>query len=196
MMDGRYKNTIIMPSHKPYENNLHHIVNDVLKDGYDFWLNIDSDNPPERNPLDLVALNKDIIGMPTPVIHMDGKHSGDPPVYLNAYDYIPEVGAYRPHSVFRGLRKVDAVGTGCVLFARRVFEHPEMQKGCFTRKLYKDGTVNKGNDISFCERARENGFEIYAHYDYYCDHFSETSINEMVAHYSEFFDKQLVTEGV
>jgi|TARA_Y100000034_G_scaffold52908_1_gene65000 hypothetical protein len=196
MMDGRYKNTIIMPSHKPYENNLHHIVNDVLKDGYDFWLNIDSDNPPERNPLDLVALNKDVIGLPTPVIHFDGKGTGDAPVYLNAYDYVPGADAYRPHSVFRGLRKVDAVGTGCVLFARRVFEHPEMQKGCFTRKLNPDGTVERGNDISFCERARENGFEIYAHYDYYCDHFSETSINEMVAHYSEFFDKQLVTEGV
>ena len=35
IQDTRYDINIIMPSHKPYENNLHHIVNDVLKDGYD-----------------------------------------------------------------------------------------------------------------------------------------------------------------
>ncbi len=194
IQDTRYEIRIIMPSHKPYENNLHHIVNDVLKDGYDFWLNIDSDNPPEKNPLDLVALNKDVIGLPTPVIHFAGDSSGDAPVYFNAYDYIPEADAYKPHGVFSGLRKVDAVGTGCVLFARRVFEHPEMQKGCFIRKLNPDGTVERGNDISFCERATENGFEIYAHYDYFCGHFSEIEINEMAKHYQEFFEKQLRRE--
>lgn len=189
IQDGRHKVRIIMPSHKPYENNLHHIVKDVLDDGYDFWLNIDSDNPPEKNPLDLVELNKDIIGLPTPIAHFDGKGTGDAPVYLNAYDYVPEADAYKPHGKFKGLRRVDAVGTGCVLFSRRVFEHPQMQKGCFARKLNEDGTVNKGNDISFCERARENGFEIFAHYSYGCDHFSELSLKEMVRHHNEFYRK-------
>jgi len=185
---------IIMPSHRPYENNLHHIVNDVLEGGHDFWLNIDADNPPERNPLELVALNKDVIGCPTPITHFDGKGSGDSPVLWNAFDYCPEHDSYKPHRTMRGLRKVDVVGTGCVLFSRRVFEHPEMQKGCFTRKLNKDGTVDRGNDFSFCERARENGFEIYAHYDYFCGHFSEMEINEMVKHFREFIDKQKVME--
>jgi hypothetical protein len=174
IQDTRYEIRIIMPSHKPY----------------------DSDNPPEKNPLDLVALNKDVIGLPTPVTHFDGKGTGDTPVYWNAYDYQPEFDAYKPHGVFKGLRKVDAVGTGCVLFSRRVFEHPEMQKGCFTRKLNPDGTVDKGNDISFCERAIENGFEIYAHYDYFCGHFSEIEINEMVKHYKELFEKQLSKETI
>ena len=183
-----------MPSHRPYENNLHHIVNDVLEGGHDFWLNIDADNPPERNPLELVALNKDVIGCPTPITHFDGKGSGDSPVLWNAFDYCPEHDSYKPHRTMRGLRKVDVVGTGCVLFSRRVFEHPEMQKGCFTRKLNKDGTVDRGNDFSFCERARENGFEIYAHYDYFCGHFSEMEINEMVKHFREFIDKQKVME--
>ena len=133
--DTRYELKIITPTHRPYENNLHHIVGDVLEGGYDFWLNIDSDNPPQKNPLDLVAINKDIIGLPAPVVHFDGKGRGDMPVYWNAYDYVPEADAYRPHKVYKGIRKVDAIGTGCVLYARRVFEHPEMQKGCFNRKL-------------------------------------------------------------
>jgi len=196
IQDTRYQVNIIMPSHKPYENNLHHIVKDLIEGDYDFWLNIDSDNPPERNPLDLVALNKDIIGLPTPVIHFAGDGSGDAPVYFNAYDYVPEADAYRPHGNMKSLQKVDAVGTGCVLFSRRVFEHPEMQKGCFTRKLNPDGTVDKGNDISFCERAIENGFEIYAHYDYFCGHFSEVEINEMSKHYGELIEKLTAKEKV
>jgi hypothetical protein len=192
-MDGRYNITIIMPSHKPYENNLHHIVKDVVNGGFDFWLNIDSDNPPERNPLDLVELDLDVVGMVTPVIHFDKLRLGDAPVYLNAYDYVPEHDAYKPHIPFKGLQEVDAIGTGCVLFSAEVFKHPEMMKGCFTRKLNSDGTVNKGNDISFCERAKENGFRIYAHYDYFCGHFKEIETNEMVEHFKAFNnDKQEV----
>lgn len=194
MKETRHDIKITMPSRKPYENNLHHIVVDFIKGDYDFWLNMDSDNPPLNNPIDLADLNKDIIGLPTPVSHFDGKGSGDIPVYLNAYDYVPRADAYRPHGMFEGLRKIDAVGTGCVLFARRVFEHPEMQKGCFTRKLNSDGTVDKGNDISFCERARENGFEIYTHYNYMCDHFSELSLREMNRHYMEYHKKELTEE--
>ena len=44
--DQRYRCTVILPSHRPYENNQHHIVRDFIADGYDFWLSIDADNPP------------------------------------------------------------------------------------------------------------------------------------------------------
>ena len=166
-----------MPSHKPYENNLHHIVNDFMKGDYDFWLNIDSDNPPMHNPLDLIELDKDIIGLPTPIWHYVGK-KGERPIYWNGYDYDQSNDAYREHPVREGLQKVDAVGTGCILISRRVFENEQMRKKPFERKLNEDGTVNKGNDISFCERVREQEFEIYCHYDYPCDHFSENSLTE------------------
>jgi len=178
--DGRYKLNIIMPSHKPYENNLHHIVNDFMSGDYDFWLNIDSDNPPMRNPLDLVVLNRDIIGLPTPVWHYDpnNKKKGERPIYENAYAYDEQVDAYREYQNKKGLQEVDAIGTGCFLVAKRVFENENMRKAPFERKLYHDGTVHKGNDISFCERLRENGFHIYAHFNYLCDHFSEKSLIE------------------
>tara|TARA_Y100000310_G_scaffold275978_1_gene292793 strand:- start:6649 stop:7311 length:663 start_codon:yes stop_codon:yes gene_type:complete len=187
--DGRYKTKIIMPSHKPFENNLHHIIVDFIKGNYDYWLTIDADNPPLSNPLDLVELDKDIIGCPTPILHADRKHLGDFPFYLNAYDYIEDQDAYKPHSPMEGLQKVDAVGTGCVLFAQRVFKCPALQKGAFLRKLNPDGTVDKGNDISFCERAKEQGFEIFAHYDYQCSHENECDLNELVNHIHAFVDK-------
>ena len=188
--DNRYGLSFVFPAKKPYENALHHIVKDFLLGGYDFWLNIDSDNPPLNNPLDLVELNKDIIGLPTPVWHYDERtqKAGDSPMYWNAYDYIPAVDAYREHQPREGLQRVDAVGTGCVLFARRVFEHPRLQRGAFSRKLNMDGTVDKGNDISFCERARECGFEIYCHYGYPCDHYCEVSMNDAVKGFRNFYE--------
>lgn len=182
MHDKRYNVKIEMPSNKPYENNQHHIVNDFIEGDYDFWLSIDADNPPLNNPLDLVELDKDIIGLPTPVWHYTGKE-GERPIYWNAYDYDSNVDAYREHQERDGLQEVDAVGTGCFLIAKRVFQDKELQKGAFTRKQNKDGTVDKGNDISFCERARNRGFNIYCHFGYPCDHMVEVSLNEVAKSY-------------
>jgi hypothetical protein len=187
--DDRYALTISFPSQKPFENNLHHIIVDLLKGDWDYWLTIDADNPPEKNPLDLVELDKDVIGCPTPIIHFSKEHLGDAPVCLNAFDAVEGSDAYSPHRLMDGLQRVDVVGTGCALFARRVFENPFMQTGCFERKLNLDGTVNKGNDFSFCERAREQGFEIWAHYDYICSHINEVDVNEMQEQYGALFNK-------
>jgi GT2 family glycosyltransferase len=170
--DGRYQLRFEFPSHRPYENNLHHIVRDFCKSDFDFWLSMDSDNPPMKNPLDLVELDKDVLGLPTPVWHYTNK-PGERPIYWNAYDYVVESDAYREHPTRDGLQRVDAIGTGCFLLARRVFDHPGMREAPFRRKLHPDGTVHKGNDISFCERARARGFEIWAHYGYPCWHYND-----------------------
>lgn len=180
-LDGRYQIRIELPSARPYENNLHGIIRTFLDGGYDYWLSIDADNAPINNPLDLVELDKDIIGLPTPIWHFTNKQKGERPIYWNGYDYVPEDLAYREHLPREGLQKVDAIGTGCFLIARRVFLNPAMQQGAFIRKLNMDGSVEKGNDISFCERAQECGFEIYCHYDYPCNHFTELNLHE-IAH--------------
>ncbi len=179
LSDKRFHITPIIPTHKPFENNLHHIVNDFRRGDYDFWLSIDADNPPLRNPLDLIEYNRDIIGCPTPVWHFTGK-KGERPIYYNAYDYIPSQDAYKEHLPRKGLQKVDAIGTGCFLIAKRVFLNKKLQEGAFQRMLYPDGTVNKGNDLSFSERARNEGFEIFTHYDYLCQHFTNLELNEVV----------------
>jgi hypothetical protein len=181
LMDARHKCTLIYPTHVPFENNLHHIINDFVAGDYQYWLSIDADNPPMNNPLDLIELDRDIIGLPTPVWHYTGKIKGERPYYENVYKYVPEENAYGEWKNKKGLQEVDAIGTGCFIVSRRVFDNPEMRKGCFTRKLNPDGTVDKGNDISFCERAKEQGFKIFAHYDYRCQHFNELELGE-VAH--------------
>lgn len=174
--DARFHLRIIMPSVKPYEVNLNGIVINLLNWECEFWLNIDDDNPPLNNPLDLIELDKDVIGLPTPIWH--NSKPGDRPIYWSAYDYDKEADAYREHQIYEGLQKVDAIGTGCFLASRRVFEHPNMQNGCFLRKYDSQGMVERGNDLAFCERAKENGFSIWTHYDYRCDQFTELSLEE------------------
>ncbi|KKK76238.1 hypothetical protein LCGC14_2865670 [marine sediment metagenome] len=177
-LDRRYKLRIILPTHSPFENNLHHIVADFMDGGEDYWLSIDTDNPPIQNPLDLVALDKDILGFPTPVWHWEGK-AGERPIYWNAYR--AKEGGYTEYRPQSGLQRVDAVGTGCFLIARRVFEDVEMRKGPFLRTMYPDGRVEKGNDIAFCERARARDWEIWTHFGYPCRHFNEVELTEVIA---------------
>jgi len=173
--DRRFQLRILLPTHTPFENNLHHIVNDFMSGNEDYWLSFDSDNPPIGNPLDLVLYDKDVIGCPTPVWH--NAKPGDRPYYYNGYDSSGD--AYKEHPPGGGLRRVDAVGTGCFMVARRVFEDPEMRKAPFQRTYNEDGTVDKGNDIAFCERARARGFEIWMHYNYPCLHFNEIELTEV-----------------
>lgn len=162
-------------------------MRDFLIGEYDFWLSFDSDNPPINNPLDLVGVDKDIMGCPTPVWHFDEKNKskGERPIYWNGYKRVGD--AYKEYEPKDGLQQVDAIGTGCFLIARRVFEHPDMQKGAFTRKLYPDGRVEKGNDIMFCERAKEAGFEVWCHYDYPSMHFNELELNEVVRAFNNLY---------
>lgn len=188
IQDSRYHVTFISPTHNPYENNLHHIINEFMAGDYHFWLNIDSDNPPTRNPLDLVELDLDIIGLPTPVWHFTDKIKGERPIYWNAYKWNEKEGGYNEWKVKEGLQEVDAIGTGCFLINRRVFNHPSMRIAPFQRIWNKDGTVSLGNDIAFCQRAKENGFSIHAHYDYPCDHMNELPLNEVVKSFNGMND--------
>lgn len=176
--DRRYQLDVRFPAAKPYENNQHQIVREFLHEGFDFWLSMDSDNPPIRNPLDLIALDRDVIGLPTPVWHWKGGGDHERPIHWNAYRYDAEADAYREYLPRDGLQQVDAIGTGCFVIARRVFEHPAMQRGAFTRKLLPDGVVDRGNDFSFSERAREAGFALWCHFDYPCRHFNEIDLHD------------------
>lgn len=189
--DPRYNLTVIFPTWNPYEQALHKIVNDfmdVYKD-HTHWLNIDSDNPPMANPLDLVELDRDIIGCPTPVWHCTGKEKkGERPVYWNAYAYDKQGDAYREYNKKEGLQKVDAVGTGCILISKRVFLNPQMRILPFLRQWSLNGEVERGCDISFCEKARREGFEIYTHYGYPCRHFHTLELHEVVRAFQNLYE--------
>lgn len=181
--DPRHQVDVMWPTHSPYVEALHAIREDFLAGGYDYWLNIDADNPPTRNPLDLIDLGLDVVGCPTPVLHADESRLGERWWYLNALD-LAENGEFRPVQDCPGfggggLVECDAVGTGCVLIARRVIE--ALGPAPFFRE-WKQGRVSRGNDFAFCMRAKRKGFRVWAHFDYPCHHFNEVDLLEVIRH--------------
>lgn len=194
--DRRHQMTFIAPTHSPFVQNLHKTVNEFLERGDDFLLLIDDDNPPKGNPLDLVELDLDVLGFPTPVWH--NGEPGDRPYYANAMRAVSEgdgVLGFRPLDSYPGFKEVgiqecDAVGTGCVLIARRVLvELMERAKGNpsetpFMRIWNDRGEVIMGNDFAFCTRVKKAGFSIWAHFDYECEHHNELELGEVIRAFS------------
>lgn len=175
LSDQRYKVRHDCPTHKPYVHNLHKCMWDFLDHDEDYWLTMDADNPPVLNPLDLISLNLDIIGFPTPVWH--NAVPGDQPYYFNALK-IKEDG-YTPHVNCDGLQEVDAVGSGCMLLSRKVMEALKSEKP-FMRTWNDQGLAEVSGDFSFCRKAKAAGFKIYTHYDYHCLHFNEIELTEII----------------
>ena len=179
MADKRIKPNLILPSHSPTVENRHRIAKDFLKDGYDFLISIDSDNPPKRNIIDLIFLNLDVVGCPTPV--WCNKVKGDYPIYWNAMDACPD--GYKVHNPKPiqqgGLEEVDAVGTGCIIIARRVLEALD-GKFPFEDEWDENGFRLRGHDFLFCSKVKEAGFKIYAHFAYPCMHFNMLELTEVI----------------
>jgi len=148
----------------------------MLDDGYDYWLSMDDDNPPTNNPLDLVPMDLDYVGFPTPVWHSEIK--GDRPYYFNALMWEEKEEGWKPYEKnTRGLQEVDAVGTGCFLVSRRVIEAIKFP---FARQYDEDGLVTHGHDYLFCHKVKEHGFKVWTHFGYICQHFNELELLETI----------------
>jgi len=170
--DGRCRLKIIYPSERMTEDRFAKLGKKVVKEGWDFLLSIDADNPPTKNPLDLVFLDKDIMGLPTPQWYSEDKY----PIFWTALKKVPN--GWDQWEDRQGLQQVDAVGSGCIIIKRKVFE--AIPDAPFERKWNKDGTQESGADFNFCEKARSRGFEIWTHFDYPCSHFKELDLLEVL----------------
>lgn len=182
--DDRYELTIKLPTKRPLANNQHHIINDIISENYDYWLSIDADVAPNRNPLNLIELDKDIIGCPTPGWRfkepLDTYPDRNRPVYCGAYGYDKEKDAHFVLPQGRGLQEVDAISGGCFIMARRVFDNKLLRTRGWWRRLNKDGTVYMSNDFSFCWRAKKEGFRIWVHWDYIARHYKEAEMTSVL----------------
>jgi hypothetical protein len=180
LQDPRHKVRMDAPTHAPYVNNLHMCVKDFLNGGEDYWLTMDDDNPPTGNPLDRIGEDLDIVGFPTPVWHSAVK--GDRPYYFNALHRTKD--GWVPHKHCQGLQQVDAIGSGCMLIARRVLVKLQDQQP-FMRLWGRDGIVRVGCDYNFCDKAKAAGFSIWADYDRPCMHFNELNLLEVIQSFAE-----------
>lgn len=189
--DERYGVNIIMPVYDPpVENSRSHIINHFLKGSWDYLLSIDSDNPPTANPLDLVANDLDLVGLPTPIWRWKPESPGAYPMDWNVYDKAEEPDKYEQHYPHIGLQECDAIGSGAFLVARRVLEHPKVQFQPFQRKYRDDGTVKLGGDMVFCQKVKAAGFKIHAHFGYICLHYKQVELTAIMEAYARFYKIQ------
>ncbi len=189
--DKRCNVDIIMPMYDPpSENCRSHIVNHFLKGKWDYLLSIDSDNPPTANLLDLVANDLDLVGFPTPIWRYKPESPGAYPMDWNVYDCAEEEDKYDQHYPHEGLQECDAIGTGAFLVARRVLEHPIVKYQPFQRKYRDDGTVKLGSDMTFCQKVKEAGFKIHAHFGYICLHYKQCELTAIMEAFAKFYKIQ------
>lgn len=166
------------PMQRPYENNMNGIIRKFLEGDWDFWVNIDSDNPPLKNPLDLVGLDLDLVGMPTPIWSWDGNVESNP-IMWNAFRWIEKEGCFKQIEETNGLQEVDAIGSGAFVCARRVLQHTDLQKGAFLRVYDEHGEQAMGCDLAFSRRVTKAGWRIWAHFDYPSRHYVRTDITQV-----------------
>lgn len=186
--DKRYETDIVMPIYDPpVENNRSHIINHFLKGDWDYLLSMDSDNPPTADPLDLVELDLDLVGLPTPIWRYKTYEPGAYPMDWNVYDEADEPDHYIQHFPHLGLQECDAIGSGAFLVARRVLEHPLVRFQPFQRKYNDDGTVKLGGDMAFCQKVKQAGFKVHAHFGYICLHYKQVELTAIMEAYAKYY---------
>jgi len=164
--DERFQVKIQYHGLRPSSYNRNNIVKEFLKTDCDYLLKIDHDTIPLKNPLDLVYLDKDVISCPYPQIKDND---------LGWLVMRKVEGGYKqmPTETRKGLLEVDAVGSGVMLIARRVLEKVKVP---FERKWDDEGVPIKGLDFYFCDKTKDLGFKIFAHWEYPCSHFKEVDL--------------------
>jgi len=157
-----------------------YIALEALKQGFDYLLFVDDDNPIPSDTLEkLIEDDKDIVT--TPILGRVALPDGTHPL-CSMYAREVEVDGkplklYSPIEEFRDegyLHQVDATGTGCVLIKREVLEalHKTYKDNIFEfgdirfkKKITIDGTEydrrTMSEDAEFSERAVNAGFEIW-----------------------------------
>lgn len=161
---------ITWPNLKPIAHNRNQIAKNFLETDSTHLIMIDSDVVPPVNIFDLVGLNKDIIAAPCPQWHEND-------IYWVVMDEVEGGFKAIPPERRNGLQKVDAVGTGCIVIKREVLEQV---KAPFMRYWNEDGLAEIGLDFYFCKKARELGFDVWAHFDFPCRHYTEQNLIDVL----------------
>jgi len=166
IQQGKYNLDIHYPHNKPITFNRNEIVKSFLSSGCDYLLMIDDDIFPPPTILNLADFDEDIIAA---TCFAFTKDMIIPVAWNRRADgmyFVPNLASSD------GLKKVDSVGTGCIMIKRSVLENPWWLEngGWFKNEYDKTGYKEEGNDLAFCRKATDLGYNVFVHTDYQCSH--------------------------
>ena len=157
--DNRHELRISYPTQSPVANNRNTICKAFREGDGDFLLMTDDDQFWQKNPLDAIDLDLDVIGFPTHVFQP--AHEPVNPIRWNVVKL--------PDTPDGAVREVRAIGSGSLLIARRVLVHP-MLRAPFLDHFDEDGIRQASEDLWFCDKARKAGFKIWMATNNPCHH--------------------------
>ena len=173
--DERYDVTIEGARHRPIASNRNLATKRFLAGNADFMMMIDEDVVPAQTPLDLLQMDLDICVLPTPMF-TPGK-TGSYPIHMNVELLEHPEGLTDGYVLMQPdpLVEIATGGTGCILIARRVLEHPDLRMP-FMDVYDDDGIRRQTEDVMFVRRARQAGFKAWAAMEYRCSHLKEVDL--------------------
>ena len=155
----------------PIDHARNTIVHDFLLTDCTHLMMVDDDIVPPVDALErLLFHDKDIVAAACPLI---GPNSdGDLITTMNAYN----LNKKQAYTIIEstGLRKVDAVGTGCMMVKREVFE--KLRVPPFLTEYNVDGIKYRGEDLNFCNQASLEGFDTYVDFNLKCKHIKSCNL--------------------
>lgn len=169
ILNGKHEFQTIVSAMQGIGEHRNVLVKDFLKSDCDYLLMIDADNPPPDNVLDLVDLNLEVVGLPTPInlSYVQGLTE----IYWN----VKKNGQWVKEKGF-GLQEVESVGTGVMLIRRDVLEKLEHP---FTTIRNEEDLRVVGTDVAFCNKCKEKGIKVWTHWDYTCRHFKNIDLSTL-----------------
>lgn len=149
----------------------------------EYLLFVDDDTIPPVNILSMVKHNKLICGAPV-YIYQGGMLVPNlfRKNYVNQLGYVPWQGCE-----YQGLQKIDAIGTGCVLIHRKVFDY--LEKPYFKTEIDANGMKVIGEDLYFCKKATDAGLEIWADTDKICGHIKTVDLASIALQYRKLINQ-------
>lgn len=176
--EDRYRVMLGRASAKPVTNNRNQVVKRFLlsPSSPEFLLMMDNDVVPKCNPLDYIEHDLDIVVFPCP-LWKPSQGAASPVVWnirMRDEDGCLLSGSFKTG----GLREISEGGTGAILIARRVLEHPAMRSP-FVEQMDEYGVSTLGHDLAFCVRARSAGFRLWAATDCACSHWEELDLQQV-----------------
>lgn len=151
--------------------NAENIISEVP---FDYLMFIDDDIVPPDDILDMVELDKDIISAVCFSFQYDEPFA----LILNKSDnpFLPEGYIQSDKINKEKIMECDAVGTGCMLIKREVLEKIENP---FMFRYDEKGNLERGEDFSFCEKAKTSGYKIFVDTTKICSHYANIDLKKV-----------------